>query len=157
MIIRKFFPDDLETVIALFCDSVRTIASKYYDPVQIRTWGDESAVDRESWLKNLSANITYVAEDGKKIVGFGDMTRNGYIDHLFVRKNDQGTGVSLGIFKKLEEDARTLGLHELTTEASILAMPLAKRVGFEVVEKQTKTVRGVEFINYRMRKKLSKI
>ncbi len=155
MIIRTFSPDDLEAVIALFCDSVNAVASKYYDSVQIKTWANQEAINRESWLKNLSANITYVAEDGKQIIGFGDMTYAGYIDHLFVHKNYQGKGASLGIFKKFEEEARKLGLHEMTTEASIMAMPLAKRVGFEVLEKQIKVLNGVEFINYRMRKKLT--
>lgn len=154
MIIRKFLPDDLDAAIALFCDSVHTVASRYYDSVQIEAWGDLKTIDREHWLKNLSDNITYIAEDEKKIVGFGDMTHQGYIDHLFVHKNYQGTGASLGIFKKFEEEARKLGLQEMTTEASIMAMPLAKRVGFEVLEKQIKVYKGIEFINYRMRKKL---
>ena len=154
MIIRKFSPNDLEAVIALFCDSVHAVASRYYDPVQIETWANHQTINRADWLKNLSANITYVAEDEKKIIGFGDMTCDGYIDHLFVHKNYQGKGASLGIFKKFEEEARKLGLDEMTTEASIMAMPLAKRVGFEVLEKQVKVFKGVEFINYRMRKKL---
>lgn len=104
MIIRKFSPNDLEAVIALFCDSVHTVANRYYNPVQIETWANQQTINRESWLKNLSANITYVAEDEKQIVGFGDMTHDGYIDHLFVHKNYQGKGASLGIFKKFEEE-----------------------------------------------------
>lgn len=155
MIIRKFIPDDLEAVTVLFCDSVRTVASRYYDPVQIEAWGNPKTIDREQWLKNLSDNITYVAEDEKKLVGFGDMTHQGYIDHLFVHKNYQGRGAFRGIFKKFEEEARKLSLQEMTTEASIMAMPIAKRVGFEVLEKQIKVHNGVEFINYRMRKKLT--
>lgn len=155
MIIRKFSPNDLEAVIALFCDSVHTVANRYYNPQQIETWANRKTINRENWLKNLSANITYVAETENQIIGFGDMTHDGYIDHLFVHKNYQGKGASLGIFKKFEEEARKLGLPEMTTEASIMAMPIAKRVGFEILEKQTKILKGVEFINYKMRKKLS--
>ncbi len=111
-------------------------------------------VDRERWLKSLTENIAYVVEVEGRIVGFGDMTRSGYIDHLFVAKNDQGRGVALAIFRELEGEARKLGLKELTTEASKIAMPLALRQGFEVVHEQRKVHRGVALTNYAMRKKL---
>ncbi len=107
-----------------------------------------------SWLKSLSDNITYVVELDGKIVGFGDMTHTGYIDRLFVLKNYQGQGIVFAILKKLEEEAHRLGLKELTTEASIMAMPLAKRQGYEVVAEQRKVYRGKEFINFIMRKNL---
>lgn len=155
MIVRKFIPDDLEAVIAIFCDSIRAVASRYYDPVQIEAWGSPNAIDHERWLKSLLGNITYVAEDEKNLIGFGDMTHHGYIDRLFVHKKYQGTGAAQKIFRKLEEAARQLNLQELTTEASIVAMPVAKRLGFEILEKQIKIHNGIEFINYRMRKKLS--
>ncbi len=154
MIIRKFIPDDLEEVIAIFCDSIHTIASRYYDPVQIEAWGNSNVINQDLWLENLLGNITYVAEDEKKLIAFGDMSYQGYIDHLFVHKKYQGSGAAQRIFRKLEEAARTLGLQELTTEASIVAMPVAKRLGFEILEKQTKIHNGIEFTNYRMRKKL---
>lgn len=82
------------------------------------------------------------------------MTHTGYIDRLYVLKNYQGQGVALDILKKLEEEAHRLDLKELATEASIMAMPLAKRQGYEVVAEQRKIYRGKEFINYIMRKNL---
>ena len=154
MIIRKFVTDDLKAVIAIFCDSIHAIASRYYDPAQIEAWGNSNTIDQERWLKNLLSNITYVAEDEKKLIAFGDMTYQGYIDHLFVHKKYQGTGAAQRIFRKLEETARKLNLQELTTEASIVAMPVAKRLGFEILEKQIKIHNEIEFTNYRMRKKL---
>lgn len=153
MIIRRFQSADLEAVLELFHDVVHTVGAKYYDSEQVKAWAPES-LDKDKWLESLSANITYVVENEGKIIAFGDMDHEGYVDRLFVHKSYQGSGAALRIFRKLEEEARKLGLKELTTEASIIAMPLAKRQGFEIVREQRKMIRGVELINYVMRKRL---
>ena len=82
------------------------------------------------------------------------MTREGYVDRLFVHKNHQGRGAALQLYRQFEKDAKNLGLKEITGEASVMLMPLALRYGFEVIEKQSKRIRGIELINYRVRKKL---
>src|SRR5271165_6942731 len=153
MIIRKFQKADLEAVLELFHDVVHTIGAKYYNSEQVQAWAPVNA-DKEKWLTSLTANITLVAEDQGKMIGFGDMSHSGYIDRLYVHKNYQGKGVALALVKKFEEEARKLGIAELTTEASVMAMPIAKRWGFEVVQKNNKVLRGQEFITYLMRKKL---
>lgn len=66
----------------------------------------------------------------------------------------QGRGVARILLNKLKEEAHRLSLKELTTEASIMAMRLAKLKGYEVVQENRKVHHGVEFINYLMRKKL---
>lgn len=154
MIIRRFASSDLESVLQLFQEVVHSVGAKYYNLSQVNAWAPKEGLDKQKWLQSLSENITYVVEMDSKIVGFGDMTHLGYIDHLYVHKNYQGRGVALAIFKKLEEEARKMGLSELTTEANVMAKPLAERQGFEVIKEQRKVRRGVEFINYMMRKKL---
>lgn len=154
MILRRFDPSDLELVMQLFQKVVHSVGAKYYDPEQVNAWAPPEGLDKAKWLRSLSENITYVVEMDDRLVGFGDMTHSGYIDRLYVHKNYQGRGVALVIFRKLEEDARKMGLTELTTEASIMAKPLAERQGFEVVREQRKVHRGKEFVNYLMRKKL---
>ncbi len=153
MHIRRFEPQDLEQVLKLFYDTVHAISAKYYGPEQVQAWAPE-AVDAQKWLTNLTNNITYVVEMDGIIVGFGDMSRTGYIDHIYTHKDYQARGVALALLKKLEADARALGIHELTTEASITAKPLAERRGYKVIKEQRKVVRGVEFTNYCMMKKL---
>ena len=154
MHIRTFTPSDLEAILQLFHEVVHTTGAKYYDQEQVDAWAPENGLDRDAWLQSLSSNIAYVVELDEKIVGFGDMTHTGYIDRLYVLPKYQGKGVALAILKRLEEEARMLGLQELTTEASIMAMPLAKRQGYEVVAEQHKMHRGKVLINYKMRKKL---
>jgi putative acetyltransferase len=152
--IRKFQPTDLEAILELFHDTVHAIASKYYSSEQVHAWAPANGVDKEQWLQSLTANLTFVAEDQGKIIGFGDMTKTGFIDRLYVHKDYQRSGVASAILKRFEKEARKLGVTELTTEASILLKPLAGRQGFEVVQENKKVRRGVEFITYFMRKKL---
>jgi len=154
VIIRRFNPSDLESILQLFQEVVHSVGAKYYNPDQVNAWAPKEGLDKDKWLKSLSEHITYVVEMDGRIIGFGDMAHSGYIDRLYVHKNYQGRGVALAIFRKLEEEARKMGLSELTTEASIMAKPLAVAQGFEVISEQRKVHRGVEFIIYIMRKKL---
>ncbi|MBS0629261.1 MAG: GNAT family N-acetyltransferase [Verrucomicrobia bacterium] len=155
MIIRKFQETDLEPILQLFEDVVHSVAPKYYTPEQLKAWAPPGAQDKAVWLESLQANFTYVAEAEGQIIAFGDMTQTGYIDRLFVDKKYQGSGVARKIFQKLEEEARRLGLTELTIDASLIAMPVAKRQGFEVVKEDRKIYRGAEFHNFIMRKVLT--
>lgn len=58
--------------------------------------------------------------------------------------------------RKFEIEAKKLGLHKLTVDASVIAMLLLKRFGYGIVQAHCKTWKGVEFINYLMQKKLDK-
>jgi putative acetyltransferase len=152
--IRSFHPSDLEAVLQLFHDVIHSVGRKYYTDEQVNAWAPKEGVDRGKWLKSLSENITYIVEADGKIVAFADMTHSGYIDHMFIDQKYQGQGISFTLGRKFEEEARKLGLKELTTEASITAKPVAERMGFTVVQKQSKVLRGVAFTNYLMSKKL---
>jgi putative acetyltransferase len=154
MIIRTFKTADLEVILQLFYEVVHTTGAKYYDKEQVEAWAPKNGLDKKAWLETLSSHLTYVADEDNKIVGFGDMTTTGYIDHLYILKNYQGRGIARALLKKLEEEAHRLGLKELTLESSIMAMPLAKRQGYEVINEQRKMLRGKEFITYKMRKTL---
>jgi putative acetyltransferase len=152
--IRKFQPADLEAILELFHDVVHAIGTQYYSSEQVNAWAPANGIDKEKWLKSLTVNLTFVAEDKGKIIGFGDMAETGFIDRLYVHKDHQRSGVASAILKRLEEEAKKLGIAELTTEASLLLKPLAEREGFEVVQEHKKIRRGVEFITYFMSKKL---
>lgn len=155
MKLRKFVPSDLDAILTLFHDVVHAVGSTYYSPEQVEAWAPLH-LDAQKWLESLSANITYVAIDHGKIVGFADMTHAGHIDHLYVHQKYQGQGVSVRLFKKLEEEAKKLHLPELTLEASIMAKTIAERQGFTLVHEQSKLLRGQTFTTYWMQKKLYK-
>ena len=104
----------------------------------------------------MTKNISYVVEVEGIIVGFGDMTCTGHIERVYVHPKYQGQGVARALMRKFEDEAKKLGLPKLTADASVIAMPLLKRFGYEIVQKYCKTHRGVDFINYLMQKQLNK-
>jgi putative acetyltransferase len=153
MKLRLFNPSDLEQILKLFYDTVHSVGAKYYNQQQIHAWAPEHQ-DKQKWLTKLSNNISYVVELDGIIVGFADMTNTGYIDHIYTHKDYQGRGIALALLNKLEDDARALGIHELTTEASIIAKPLAQRRGYKVIKEQRVVRHGIEIVNYLMSKTL---
>ncbi|HEV2601382.1 MAG TPA: GNAT family N-acetyltransferase [Candidatus Babeliales bacterium] len=162
IVIRPFSLSDTPALITLFRDAVHAINIQHYSPEQVAMWAPEEMNAEhwqnklESWQKQFTKNITFVAEIDGKIVGFADMTRDGYLDHLYIHKDYQGRWVAFRLLKAIEQAARDLGLEKITTDCSITAKVPAERVGFVVVKEQTVVKNGVSFINYAMEKKLKK-
>jgi putative acetyltransferase len=159
LLIRPFRPSDTVEIIQLFREVVHTVGARYYSQEQVAAWApienwtdDEIEADRQRWQKNLEANITLVAEIDSIMVGFADMAKTGYLDHMYVRKEYQTRGVGYRLFKELEKTAREIGLSKITTHASVMAMPLAKRMGFVVIQKEIIQRKGVELTRYEMEK-----
>lgn len=154
MKIRKFRPADLNRILQLFYNTVRTINIKDYSPKQIEAWAPKHP-DSKRWYTSLSHNITYVAELDNRIVGFGDLTKEGHIDRLYTHKDMQGKGIGSRILYALEQEAKRLGIKDITTEASITAKPFFEHKGYEVLQTQQKKHRsGTTFFTFIMHKKL---
>ncbi len=139
----------------LFQEVVHTTGAKYYQPEQINAWAPQEGGDRSAWLESLTQNMSYVVEAEGVIIGFGDMTSEGHIERMYVHPKYQGQGVARSLMRKFEDEAKKLGLHKLTTDASVIAMPLLKRFGYEVMQEYHKIHRGVSFTNYLMEKKIN--
>lgn len=150
--IRTFSPSDTPQLIRLFKEAVHAINIRHYSAEQVVAWAD---IDPSRWLNSLQKNITLVAECEGTVVGFTDMTHEGYLDRLYVHKDYQARMVGLTLFKAIEKAARNLKLTKITTNCSITAKLPAQRMGFVVVKEQVVTKNGVEFINYHMEKKLT--
>ncbi len=123
IIIRSFNPSDTALLINLFREAVHAINIKHYSAEQVAAWAP-AEIDLDRWQKSLEANITFVAEIDSNIVGFADMTHEGYLDRLYVHKNYQGRWVALHLMRAIEKAARQLGLSKITTDCSITAKNL---------------------------------
>lgn len=150
IIIRPYQPSDFDAIVTLFKEAVAAINIRHYTPEQIAVWTD---IDPDRWHAKLAEMIVFVAEIDSTIVGFADMTREGYLDHLYVHKDYQARWVSLHLFRAIEKAARELGLTTLTTDCSITAKIPAERMGFKVIREQVVEKNGMKFINYHMKKK----
>ncbi|MDN4595212.1 GNAT family N-acetyltransferase [Polycladomyces subterraneus] len=158
-VIRKFQDPDAAQIATLFHETVHTVNARDYTPEQLDAWAPEwSAEERQEQVKKLKLllrkNISYVADMGGQVVGFADITKDGYLNRMFVHKNHQGQGIASALLRVLEYEMTQLGVTEIHTDASITAKPFFESHGFVTVQPQTVTVRGVSMVNFKMVKAL---
>jgi putative acetyltransferase len=153
--IRLFEPADLDEILRLFRDTVRTVNRRDYSAEQVAAWAPD-APDREAWLARLSAPWTLVAEDGDAgegaIVGFGQLRPDGRVDLLYVHAGRQRQGIGSRLLGRLVEQAHDHdhALQQLSVGASLTARTFFVRHGFTAIAEQRVCRRGVEFVNFLM-------
>jgi GNAT superfamily N-acetyltransferase len=147
--IRPYVLSDGLQVGQLIYDTVRSINLKDYSRHQVETWAPDPLI-----YSVVEDSHAFVAENNGKILGFGNITSDGYLHRFYVHRDFQNQGIGSILLETLEAKARILGLQEIFTEASITAKPFFLKKGYLVKEKQTKIFREVSFINFKMFKKL---
>ncbi|MFC7767026.1 GNAT family N-acetyltransferase [Leucobacter soli] len=73
----------------------------------------------------MSSRGSFVATVDDEIVGFSDVAADGRIDMMFVAPEHQRRGVAGRLLAEAERRARTSGVAELYTDASITARPFS--------------------------------
>ncbi|MEG4586934.1 GNAT family N-acetyltransferase [Microcoleus sp. MOSTC5] len=153
MRVRTYFIGDTQQIVKLFYDTVHEVNIRDYTKAQVDAWAPAD-IDIESWTKSLSSKFTFVAEEGDKIAGFGELEASGHIDRFYCHQDFQRQGVGRLILKQIESKAKDLGINKLFTEASITARPFFESQGFMVITKQEVERRGQKFINFAMEKNI---
>lgn len=153
MLVRPYTVADLDALIVLFQDSLRTVARRDYTLEQVLAWAADE-VDREGWALRLATCSTWVAGLGACAVGFISLEPSGRVDMLYVDAQHQGRSIASSLLRRAESSARARGLLRLFTEASITAKPFFERRGFHAGEAQTVARRGQELTNFRMTRRL---
>jgi putative acetyltransferase len=150
---REYRPSDAADLATIFYRSVREVACHFYNNAQVEAWAPVIG-DSSGWNTRASdGRITIVAVDAAdKPVAFGDMERDGHVDHLFSSPEALGTGAASAIYNRLEAAAMKLGLTRLYVEASECAVPFFGRKGFIQVRRNALEKRGVPIHNYTMEK-----
>jgi GNAT superfamily N-acetyltransferase len=151
--IRVVRADDAAAIIEVFRSSVRNIARRDYTQDQILAWAPDE-IDIAGW-EGYATRRAFIAEDEKGAAGFADLEDDGHVDMMYVHARCQGKGVASALLSHLELVARSMGIQELYTEASITARLFFERRGFQLVEQQIVSIRGQNFINFRMKKRLN--
>lgn len=146
MEVRTYQEEDLEEILALFYNTVHTINAKDYNVKQRTAWADGNP-DKTKWNKSLLQHYTIVAIEQGRIVGFGDIDSQQYLDRLYIHKEMQRTGVATAICDKLEEQAAG---RSITVHASITAKPFFEHRGYQIKKEQQVERHGVLLTNYVM-------
>lgn len=149
--LRQARPEDLADIARLFRDTVRTVNCRDYSPPQIEAWSGRwrSLTQRQDFLREL---YTLVAVQDGVLMGYGNITAGGYLDHLYVRRDAQGQGCATALCDALEAFALAQGAKAITVHASITARPFFEHRGYRVLARQTVQLDGVELCNFRMQK-----
>lgn len=142
--IRRAVKSDLLEIRNLYKDTIMSINSKDYSEQQINIWSS-AGDDVEMWNARFSSQHFIVAESEGVITGFASLADGGYIDFMFVHKNHQGKGLATEMLSFLESEAIQTGCEKMWAEVSITARPFFRKRGFEITERFSKRVDGVEF------------
>ena len=146
--LRPYRPADCPELAQLFYDTVHAVNARDYSPRQLDAWAT-GQVDLDAWNRSLLSHSTLVAEADGRLLGFGDMTAEGYLDRLYVHKDHQSQGIATALCRALEVQ---VAAPCFTTHASLTARPFFEGRGYRVVNEQQVERRGVWLINFVMRK-----
>ena len=152
MVLRRYRTSDCGRMAKLFYETVHSVNAADYTAEQLDAWATGN-VDLAAWDKSFLEHFTIVAEepgdDGKKIVGFGDIDNTGYLDRLYVQKDHQRRGIASAICDELENAVDAV---KIITHASITARPFFLKMGYCVVREQQVERGGILLTNYVMEK-----
>ncbi len=148
MVIREYKAEDCREMAELFYNTVHGVNARDYTEEQLNAWAS-GQVNTDAWNRSFSENYTLVALEKDRLIGFGDIDKTGYLDHLFVHKDFQGQGVAAMLCNKLE---KYFPVSCITTHASITAKPFFEARGYRVLREQQVTRNGVILTNYVMEK-----
>lgn len=146
MHIRRYEETDCKAMAELFYETVHTVNAKDYSKEQLDVWATGD-VDLEQWNQSFLEHYTVVAEEEGALVGFGDITKEGYLDRLYVHKDYQKKGIGTAICERLEEH---YGVERITTHASITAKPFFEKRGYRLVREQQVERSEIQLTNYVM-------
>ena len=126
-------------------------ASSDYTAEQINAWAPANvdSVLRRDRIRGINP---FVAEIEGKVVGYADVQPNGYIDHFFVHGQHPRRGIGKALMETIHLEARSSLIKVLSSDVGRTAQPFFIRCGFEIVEKRSPIVRGVEVPNAPLRK-----
>lgn len=77
--LREVSSSDLEYLVAFFRETVHTVNAKDYTQDQVMAWAPTHVHHSHPRWQSLLTNITVVAEISGVIVGFADVTHEGYL------------------------------------------------------------------------------
>lgn len=145
--IRKYIKSDLPAILKLFYDTVHMINIKDYDEQQVNAWAPNK-IDEAAWDSSLSSSFCLVALLDKKIVGFGNIYEDGYLDRLYVHHSYQRQGIGKMLCDELEKHC----LKKIYVHASTTALPFFLARGYQIVKKQEVCCCGCLMVNWLLEK-----
>ncbi len=152
--IRSATLDDQDAITSLFRETVLNINIHDYSQTQVNAWADRHEKTHH-WSDRIKHQYFLVAEHKGKVLGFGSITSDGYIDTLFIHKNYQDKGIGTKLLNQLLSYVVEKGRTVVHLDASLTARSFFEKNGFRMTRPQQKVIDGVVFVNFMMVKELT--
>jgi putative acetyltransferase len=143
--VRPFVIEDGERTLRIFERAIQITARSRYSAREVAAWLGPSR-DPATWSADRLAAGTFVADISGAVVGFTDLSADGYVDRLFVDPDHGRRGIAAALLDHVRRLAVDRGIAELSTHASLVARPVFENAGFQVsyeeaVEKEGEVLR----------------
>lgn len=148
--LRFYQKSDRQSIARIYRDSIEHLGNRHYSAEQVGAWSG-FADDRgafEAWLNG--ARTLVAVDDTGSVIGFGGIEPTGRISSLFVAPAAMRKGVGSALLCRLLDEARSNGLHDVSTHASEFSRAVFEKNGFVVTQVEHTRFRGVEFMRYLM-------
>ncbi len=134
--------------VKLFYDTVHTVCSADYTPVQCMAWAPSDIIPEE-WVAPMLDTYALAAVDDGTLLGFGNIDINaGYLDRLYVSSSCQGRGIGKTLLLALE--AKVSGT--IHVDVSDTALGFFRHMNYSIVRENHVERRGVILRNWKMEK-----
>lgn len=153
--VRPYEERDAAATLEVFTSAVTVTAATDYTPEQIEAWARPGQRDLASWHATMQSRESIVATSDDVVVGFSDVSADGYIDMLFVAPEAQRLGVARRLLAEIEDRARSSMTPVLSAHVSLTAKPFFEAHGFRVVAERHPSILGVHLTNFLMEKALT--
>lgn len=150
--IRPMTDADGTALRELFRQSIRQIASKYYEADAIAAWS--ASADDAEFVSRLQRGLTLVALLHGEAVGFAQLYPANHIEMMYLSPHGSGLGIATLLCQHLEDEARIAGSQTLTTASSLAARRFFESMGFRVISEETVQRNGVAINRLQMEKVL---
>ena len=120
--------------------TIRHVLSKDYKPDVIAVWSSRTSAKK--FRASHLTHIRHVVVDGKKIVGFADIGKDGQFGAVYVHKDYIGKGVGSMLIRKIEELGRIMGVKKFEFEGSVTAKLFYEKHGYKALKKAIHIVGG---------------
>ena len=155
MHIRSFRSGDAPALARIFYAAVHQLGGLHYSLEQLNAWAPVVPNSERFLEQGADGRILLVAaDDCDQPLAYGDLEKNGRIDHLYCRPDAAGTGVASALYDHLEAVAKDRGIGRLYVEASEPARRFFLRKSFIVLQRREFTLGGVAIHNFAMEKLL---
>lgn len=125
-----------------------------YTQAQRAAWMPAPRSGKE-WEERLGQQYVLIGQDSaKKTQGFMSLRPDGYVDFAYILHSARGQGLFGHLYGRIETRARQRSINNLSTHASLMAMPAFASVGFTNPEPETVSADGQPLKRFAMRKRL---